>query len=169
MLLDEAKGAAGNPWGISFTRMMDMSNDSGLFRTARQLADSGAVRLGADWMSPDGTRMVPLYEANLVDHFDHRWSNAESDDGGKDLQAEGHRRSDAFVAPRYWVPSNEIDARLAAVGWHRQWLMGFRGITRATDERSFIATVIPRSGVGTVTGHGTLKNPRSVRVSLPPR
>ena len=40
-----------------------MSNDSGLFRTARQLADSGAVRLGADWMSPDGTRMVPLYEA----------------------------------------------------------------------------------------------------------
>ena len=30
-----------NPWGITFQRMFHMSNDSGLFATAAQLADDG--------------------------------------------------------------------------------------------------------------------------------
>ena len=30
-----------NPWGISFQRMFDMSNDSGLFRTEEELIDDG--------------------------------------------------------------------------------------------------------------------------------
>ena len=98
VLIDETKGPEGNPWGVSFGRLFDMSNDSGLFRTARQLADAGFVRDGTDWvrsghrpeqgvLSVEGTdsaslplaggearaaRYVPLYEAKMGDFFDHR-------------------------------------------------------------------------------------------------
>ena len=53
-----------------------------------------------------------------------------------------------FVEPRYWVPIGEVDARLMAAGWHRRWLMGFRGITNGTNERSFIGSSFPRCAVG---------------------
>jgi len=101
VLVEESKCAAGNPWGVGFARLFDMSNDSGLFRTARQLAEAGLVRDGADWVSsvacprqqalaldetatgfldlvgggvPPSRRYVPLYEAKLTSYYDHRAS-----------------------------------------------------------------------------------------------
>jgi len=52
------------------------------------------------------------------------------------------------VHPRYWVAQREVDDRLADKDWTRQWLLGFRDICRATDERTVIASIIPRTGVG---------------------
>jgi hypothetical protein len=49
--------------------------------------------------------------------------------------------------PRYWVPEIEVNARLAGK-WDRKWLMGWRDICRSTDERTVIASVVPRVGVG---------------------
>lgn len=40
----------GNPWGVSFMAMFHMANDSGLFRTAAQLAAAGFVHEGTDWV-----------------------------------------------------------------------------------------------------------------------
>jgi hypothetical protein len=45
------------------------------------------------------------------------------------------------------VPEGEVTARLASKGWTRSWLMGWRDITRTTDERTVIATVFPKVGV----------------------
>ena len=101
VLIDEGKGREGNPWGVSFMAMFHMSNDSGLFRTARQLAEDGFVRDGTDWVPaghgpPKGalpaeetdsaslllasdewnaTRYVPLYEGKMAFFFDHRYGN----------------------------------------------------------------------------------------------
>ena len=50
VLIDESKGKAGNPWGVKFMAMFHMSNDSGLFRTAWQLAEAGFERDGTDWV-----------------------------------------------------------------------------------------------------------------------
>ena len=149
ILIDEAKGTAGNPWGISFMTMLHMSNDSGLFRTARQLAEAGAVRAGADWVLPDGTRMVPLLEAKMVHQFDHRWATYEAD-GKSSLDVDDvEKRNPSFTTtPRYWVPEEEVDARLTERGWSQRWLMGWRDIARATDERTVIAAAIPAAGVG---------------------
>ena len=55
VLIDESKGPAGNPWGVSFMAMFHMSNDSALFRTAGQLAEAGFVRDGTDWVRTDRT------------------------------------------------------------------------------------------------------------------
>jgi hypothetical protein len=52
------------------------------------------------------------------------------------------------VQPRYWVEQSGVDARLADKNWDRGWLLGFRDITNATNERTVISSVIPRTGVG---------------------
>ena len=98
VLIDEGKGSVGNPWGVSFMAMFHMSNDSGLFRTERQLAEAGYVPEGTDWVraglrpqqgvlsveatdtgslplsggGPGTDRYVPLYEAKMGSFFDHR-------------------------------------------------------------------------------------------------
>ena len=101
VLIDEENGTAGNPWGVNFMAMFHMSNDSGLFRTATQLAAEGFVREGTDWVKPlpdqselivDGAnagalllvggshkkqrRYVPLYEAKMFHQFEHRFGDA---------------------------------------------------------------------------------------------
>lgn len=52
------------------------------------------------------------------------------------------------VLPRYWVCENEVWSKLEDAKWPHEWLMGWRGICRATDERTMVGGVFPLSGVG---------------------
>jgi hypothetical protein len=119
-----------NPWGISFMRMLDMSNDSHLF----------AYEYASD--------RVPLYEAKLIHQFDHRWATYTPDGNSRDMTLAEKQDPNMLVTPRYWVSRAEVMERLQDKGWRRGWLMGWRGIARATDERSVIGTVMPMAGVG---------------------
>jgi hypothetical protein len=128
VLIDENR-AGGNPWGISFMRMLDMSNDSHLFLDA------------------PGEHCLPLYEAKLIHQFDHRWATYEA--GNSRDVTEVEKADPVFtITPRYWVGTSEVRERLASKKWHRNWLMGWRDITNATNERTVIASVVPLSGVG---------------------
>ncbi len=177
VLIDDARGREGNPWNARFhTRIWHMAEDSAWFRTAAQLVAGGFVRHGTDWVSGSGTRpaqdalalaggadrvslpldgapgraperYVPLYEAKMVHHFDHRWATYDGADS-RDTTAAEHADPAFEPIPRYWVPEREVDARLADKGWTRGWLMGWRDIARATDERTVIATTFPRVGCG---------------------
>lgn len=171
-----------NPWGISFMRMFDMSNDSHLF------AGEPAVD------------RLPLYEAKMIHQYDHRWATYRGD-GGVDVAVDvplADKRDPGFaVRPRYWVEAREVylrtavlpkglltalrerDARAVLVAVAElpaefgvppaalanarsalafaeslleaaspQWFVGFRDITNATNERTVIASVLPRAGVG---------------------
>jgi hypothetical protein len=157
VLIDESKGKDGNPWGVSFQAMFHMSNDSGLFRTGRQLREAGFVREGQDWVSPNpGERHVPLYEAKMIHHYNHRYGDFADAPEKEETDYREITKADAITlsnpryesCPRYWVPEAEVSSRLTARGWTRCWLMGWRDICRATDERTVIAAAIPRSGVG---------------------
>jgi hypothetical protein len=147
VLIDEGKGEAGNPWGVSFLAMFHMSNDSHLFRTAAQLRGEGFEREGSLWQKGEEC-YVPLYEAKMIHQFDHRW--ADYDEAGRTTRdvTVAEKADPAFEpTPRYWVPESEVEARLAAKGWTRGWLLGWRDITNATNERTVIASVFPRVGV----------------------
>ena len=65
-----------NPWGLSFRRVFNMANDSGLFRTRDQLERDGWVLSGNVFVR-GGKRMLPLYEAKMIHHFDHRLGTYE--------------------------------------------------------------------------------------------
>ena len=86
---------AQNPWGISFMRMLDMANDSHLFKTEP---------------APD---RLPLYEAKLIHQFDHRWATYTPDGNSRDVTP-AEKADPAFtVTPRYWVQAREVWLRVA--------------------------------------------------------
>ena len=85
----------------------------------------------------------------MIHQFDHRWSTYERDGETPRLVTEAEKSDNAFhPLPRYWVPKAVVDKRLLDIGWRRDWLMGWRDITNATNERTLIASVFPRCGVG---------------------
>lgn len=156
ILIDESRGEAGNPWGITFQRMFDMSNDSGLFVDNAALAEKAEkpnepeTRGIPDFFAlAEAEGLSPLYEAKMIHHYDHRWASYQPDGRDADnldpaAKADPGRRA----LPRYWVDTEEVDSRLTAKGWNHSWLMGWRDITLATNERTVIGAVIPRVAVG---------------------
>jgi hypothetical protein len=145
VLIDEARGEAGNPWGIKFATMFHMANDSHLFRTREELAQEGWELQGNAFVRGQ-ERFLPLYEAKLIHHYDHRWATYENG-ATRAVSGEAKADPDTVVLPRYWVPEAEVAARLQGK-WDRPWLLGWRDIARSTDERTVIAGVVPRVGVG---------------------
>ena len=111
----------GNPWGITFQTLFHMSNDSGHFRTAEQLSDQGLCRDGANWRHEDGRAYVPLYEAKMIHHFDHRFGsyaglNSRPADGSLPETPDSAKASPDYEAdPWYWVPEDETALRVARV------------------------------------------------------
>jgi hypothetical protein len=148
VLIDETKGAEGNPWGISFMAMFHMSNDSGLFRTWNEFEEQGARKDGVNWVNPEGNVWVPLYEAKMVHHYDHRWATFETDGTTSRDVTEREKKDPLYEPlPRYWVPEDEVESRLKNKGWTNRWLLGWRDITNATNERTVIAGLAPKTGI----------------------
>lgn len=143
-----------NPWGIKFMRLFDMSNDSSLFKTRGELEREG-YRLLGNRMVKEGSVYLPLYEAKLIWHFDHRFATYESHDT-RDIRPEEHVNPELLSIPNYWVLESDVEESLLTgnrsgeVIWHwsKPWLMGFRRIARNTDERTGIFSLLPRVGAG---------------------
>lgn len=151
-----------NPWGFRGLLMFMMNTASNLFRTRDQLEADGWRLHGNVFYAPGhaagdsadpSERYVPLYEAKMIHHFDHRFGDyADLPPESKSTQLPDvplERKQDPHyqLLPRYWVPEPEVHARLAD-RWPHQWLLGWRDICRSTDERTVIASVIPAVGVG---------------------
>jgi hypothetical protein len=143
----------GNPWGLRFSRLFDMANDSGSFRTAEDLAAEGAQFDG--WVWTNGPkRWLPLYEAKMLSHWNHRYStyaNATQAQLNKGTlpHLNEEQLDDPSVEPmaRYWVAESTVDDAVPA-GWDRDWFLGWRDIARASDMRTFVPSALPRSAVG---------------------
>ena len=181
VLIDDNVPQEGNPWNVGFLRMFDMSNDSELFRTAVDLEEKGFVRDGPNWVAEgappaDGAlamegsnglslalegggprsprRYMPLYEAKLCWHYDHRASSYHSrgsERGNRVLPPtvlEEHRNSEFEVEPFYWVDEMEVTQRVGQRGWNRDYLLGWRDVTTAIAERTMVPCIVPIGGVG---------------------
>ncbi|MEV7385941.1 DNA methyltransferase [Streptomyces sp. NPDC091215] len=161
----------GNPWGVKFQLMIMMNTDSDKFHTREDLVSNG-WRLEGNTFVKAGEHMLPLYEAKMLHHYDHRFStyeNATEKHLNKGtlprFTVEQHQDPTAVPLPRYWVsekdtPTGEFDksgqevrspgvrSRLASKGWDQEWVMGWRDICRASDERTMICSLAPAHGFG---------------------
>ncbi|WP_416978769.1 Eco57I restriction-modification methylase domain-containing protein [Streptomyces sp. T028] len=179
VLVDRIKGSSGNPWGISFMQgLFNMASDSPLFRPAAQNDETFDDLLKTGW-TLDGNvlvrgkeRLLPLYEAKMLHHYDHRFSTYENATE-KQLAVgtlprftlEQHQDASAVPLPRYWVPEENVPtgkvdksgkpimesgvrSRLTAKGWDRRWILGFRKITNTMNERTVITFAFPLAGLG---------------------
>lgn len=165
VLIDEGKGKEGNVWDLTiYTRIWHMTEDAEWFQSAADLRARGYDLKSSTWSmgknhppsdgnSHDSERQVgaylPLYEAKMVHQFDHRWAGYSFDGASSsDSTIEEKSNKDYEPLPRYWVAQNEIEKRLAETNWKREWLFGHRGLTNATNERTFISGIVPRIAVG---------------------
>jgi hypothetical protein len=114
-------------WNLELRRLLNSADDSGSF-----LSDSGDGR-------------IPLYEGKYFHHYDHRWV---TNDGERDRPLTEAERSDPTCSsrPRHWYPADEARSRFGA-NWKHPWVLAWRDIARSTDERTFIATVVPSLAV----------------------
>ena len=99
----------------------------------------------AEAMSLDET--LPVLRGTMVDQFDHR--AATYDDRAKrfrELDPEERETLDLVTRSDKRVPRNEVLSRLGERGWRNRWLLGWRDITNATNERTVISSVFPISG-----------------------
>ncbi len=142
-----------NQWKASSLLMFMMNTASYLFRTRDQLEADGWTLDGNIFRRGKQT-YLPLYEAKMVHHFDHRFGTYEGQtdsqaNQGKlpELDEAQHANPHRVSQPWYWVPSEDAKKRLSGK-WSKQWLLGWRDICRNTDTRTLIATLLPLCGVG---------------------
>jgi len=141
----------GNPWGIEYQRMFDMTNDSHLFRTADELRAEGAELHGNIWVKGNES-WLPLYEAKMAHHFNHRFGDYDMKPANYEGTAlppipDSTLADPTYVVqPRYWVSAPDVRAKMR--GPTATWFLGFRDITNATNERTLIATPVPPIGCG---------------------
>ncbi len=141
-----------NPWGLSFRTMLHMANDSSVFKSREMVRAEG-------WRDTDGLftlndeRLLPLYEAKMVQNFDHRFASLiEGNPGARPSRKfEGWYGADTsnpeeYVVPRYWVAESAL-YELVPDFPYQSWYVGFRDIGRSTDSRTVIASIVPHSAI----------------------
>ncbi len=115
-----------NLWNVSFMQgLFNMSSDSNLF------------------YDKDGRDRLPLYEAKMLWHFHHRYGDyADYPEDAQitslpDVPDERLADPNYTITPRYWVDKAEVESKLL-YKWDKKWLIAFRDITNATNERTAI-------------------------------
>lgn len=134
----------GNPWRAQFRQgLFNMTSDSDYFREREDLEDEGWELSGAVFTRADET-MLPLYEGKMVHHFDYRWSTFDAGEF-RDLTSDEKRDPTFVPLPRYWVDKSVVEQEDDSSA---DYMVGFRDTTNATNERTVIASMWPRSAVG---------------------
>jgi hypothetical protein len=150
-LLDRARQRGGNPWGVRFATMFHQTNDAELFHTREQLRELGAKPDGPRWKKGKQV-FLPLYEAKMVQAFDHRAASVVVEEGNwmrqgqtKETSLVQHQNPEFTVTPRWWVEQNEVRRLLG--GELPPALLAYKDVTSATNQRTMIAAFIPAAAV----------------------
>ena len=162
ILINEITGD--NPWNVRFSRNFDMSNDSQYFLTYDQLMNLGAELKGNCFYLPNSEVYVPLYEGKMIWHYNHHYgtwpTGGERPNTIESPSLECLEDPSDNIIPWYWVPLVEVENRKIKTNndgkviwkWEHSWLLGYRGLTNSTNERTYIMSIMPSNvGVGNST------------------
>lgn len=119
---------ASNPWRESLSRIFDMGK--------------AADQILAEQSRP--SESYPMYEAKMFHQYDHRFAGIGSDGAERAASDEEKKKPDFKIVTAHCMQSQEVERRLKDRGALRKWFIGYRDITNATNERTTIATVLPR-------------------------
>lgn len=147
ILIDESRKTGGNPWGIKFFTMFHQTNDAEHFAEAKAWTKKG-YKLQGNVYVKGKKRALPLYEAKMVQAFDHRAASVVVEDenwvrqGQKEETTLVEHANPEFAAlPRWWVGDEAVTA--VTEGLAREWLLAYKDVTSATNERTMIAAFVP--------------------------
>jgi DNA-binding transcriptional regulator/RsmH inhibitor MraZ len=115
----------------------NMTSDSHLFVTLSDLMRQ-TDHPNDDVILVGGKTFVPLWESKAYHQYDPDWG--PQPEGIEDGPPDARGRA------RYWVDSK--DAKNSIGEWPHDWLLAFRKVCRATDERTSIAAILPGVALG---------------------
>jgi hypothetical protein len=151
ILIDKSRKTGGNPWAIKFVRMFDQTNDAEHFRTAQSLQGDGFHLEGNRWVRRKEI-YLPLYEAKMIQAFDHRaagvivaGANWMRQGQTEDTTLVMHQNPEFCAAPRFWVAQTDVLERRG--GESRGAFLAMKDVTSPTNQRTMIAAFIPWSAV----------------------
>ena len=140
------------PAVVRHVRQSDMTNDSGQFHTSSQLKSLGYYPVELNRYRRGGEEMLPLYQARMIHHFDHRYNSVQLNPSNvhnpyTNLPVTDIQRDDPdfYPVPQYHVKDDFVRRKFPD---SPAYAIGFRDIARATDERTMISTVVPWAGYG---------------------
>jgi hypothetical protein len=118
----------GNPWGENLSRIFNMG--------------ASAEQILAESSNVDDS--LPIYEAKHFHQFDHRYSSASGSNGEGLLKDTEKSDVNLGIKTLNFMSRTEIERRLNIRGAANSWLVCYRDITNATNERTVIAAILPR-------------------------
>jgi len=138
VLVNERTGD--NPWGVSYMRFVDLGDFAQDLRFPWE-------EKGDDWD-------IEVYESKMIWSYDHRLATFEGldhqsyHDGRPRLVLSRQKENPGFCVQSRYLARNEMVRELYAKypDYHRDWLLVWRDVSNATNERTSIATAIPRVG-----------------------
>jgi hypothetical protein len=143
----------GTEWvGSDFLIMFRSDSSSHLYRTAADLDVQEQDVLRAAYPSKDDVQYCPVWEAKLLNQFDHRMSTYDGVPGkhlaaGQPVEVADRDKTAVPIAlPRLYVSRTEVENILRARAYSKGWLIGYRDVARATDARTAIAAFLPIGG-----------------------
>lgn len=131
-----------NPWKIQFKQgLYNMTSDSNLFSEHNEKT------------------VLPLYEAKMIYHFDHRYSTYENATQAQlnmgtlpNLLIEEKQDPTKRILTRYFVGENEFEKSVVELQenyfWKRNWFLCFRDVTSSISERTSIFSIVPKLPLG---------------------
>ena len=150
VLVDRSGQSTKQSYPVRHLRMFDMGTDSDSFRTADSLESAGYYKVSGNRWKRAQEQFVPVYEGKMVQAYDHRASSVEVNPanlmrlgvavGSSESQ---HLDPGWSPDPQFWISEDSLHG-IQDLGW----LVGFKRITGATNRRTMIAAIIPRSGAG---------------------
>lgn len=134
VLIDESEGAAGNPWQVRLTTMFHKTNAS----------RSGILKSAHEINFQDRALWLPVHEGDYGYQFDHRFATFDNHQL-RTVTEEEHQN------PNFEPYFELMVSRDAFVQWRTRWrknltgtsLLGFRRVSRSTDQRTSVAAVLP--------------------------
>lgn len=147
ILIDENRKQGGNPWGITFKQgLFNQTSDARKFTKPEVLKKNGYTLEGNRWVKGKSA-YLPLYEAKMLQAFDHRAASIVVEAGNWMRQGQKSETSlveyanpEYSALPRWWVKQALVDDELPDV---RPAYLAFKDVTSATNERTMIACFVP--------------------------
>lgn len=132
IFLDESNPES-NAYQPQVWRLVNTTDDSGHF---------------IHFNSEQSDNLIPVIEAKTIHQFDHRFATfIERVDGGVEVVEVSHdlkERPEFESRAHHYVTESFFRARMPKELQDKWWFLTARNIARSTDERTFIAAIIPR-------------------------
>ena len=135
-------------WPIRYSQMLNQSNSSGVFRDEEWLSSNGWYPTSENRWSKGDEVALPLYEGKMVQAFDHRAADIEVNPKNRrrpgqprPISLEDHSNVERYPSPQFFVEKANVPPRA-----NLDWMLAYKDITAVTNERTMIASVLPRCG-----------------------